>query len=92
MYCCSPNYNYRHFQSAIDIFRVVEEQNPAAHGEAIDWSIGLLPAWHTDDISVMSSSLCKYNVFTVGRLNAMVKYSVEIVFMYFKHCLKSAQL
>ena len=64
MYCCSLNCSYRHFQSAIDILNVVEEQNPAAQGEAIDWSIGLLPV-HTDSISGVSSSLCKYNTFTV---------------------------
>ena len=65
MYSCSLNCSYRHFQSAIDILLVVEEQNPAAHGEAIDWSIGLLPVWHTDDIYVVSPSICKYNVHSV---------------------------
>ena len=77
------------------MFRVVEKHNPAENGEAIDWSIGLLPAWHMEDISVMSSSLCKYNVFTVGRFNAMVKHFMELVFIYFKtlskKCTSSAE-
>ena len=65
IYCCSLNCSYRHFKSSIDILLVVEEQYPAAHGEDIDRSIGLLPAWHTDDISVMSPSIGKYNAFSV---------------------------
>ena len=49
-----------YFNSAIDIFLVVEKQNQAPLGET--WSV--LPIL-TDNISIVSTPLRKYNAFTV---------------------------